>query len=132
MKQGTVYFHKGFRFHDGEIKDKLFIILNTPRQNEFFITCKTTSQPNSRPDKEGCHNDLNLYVLRENHDFFTEKTWVQFHEYYPISQELLFRYKGRGIIIKKAELREQTIRAIINCVSKSNDISVLYLSMIQR
>jgi hypothetical protein len=86
MKQGTVYLHKDFRFHDGEVKDKFFIILNTPRQNEFFITCKTTSQQKWRPDREGCHNIDNVYVLRENDDFFQKKTWVQFEEYYNISQ----------------------------------------------
>jgi hypothetical protein len=132
MKKGTVYLHLGYRFPDGEIKDKFFIILNTPRQDEVFITCKTTKEQKWRPDREGCHSNNNLYVLRANEDFFPLKTWIQFHEYYPISQELLLRYKDRGIIIKKAELREQTIRAIINCVSRSGDISGLYLSMIQR
>jgi len=132
MKQGTVYLHLDYRFPDGGIADKFFIILNSPRENEFFITCKTTKEQKCRPDKEGCHNESNLYVLKENDDFFPLKTWVQFHEYYPISQELLFRLKERGIIIKKAELRYQTIRAIINCVGRSDDISPFYWSMINR
>jgi len=132
MKKGTVYFHQGCRFHDGVIGNKLFVILNTPRQDECFITCKTTSQPDSRPDREGCHNMDNLYVLRENDDFFNQKTWIQFHEYYNVSQERLFNLRDRGIITKKAELREQTIRAIINCISRSEDICPLYLSMLNR
>lgn len=132
MKQGTVYFHMGCRFHDGEIGDKLFIILNTPRQNEFFITCKTTSQQKWRLKKEGCNSNDNYYVLRENVDYFNKWTWVQFQDYYPISQELLQRYIDRGIITKKADLREQTIRAINNCVCNSDDISPLYISMINR
>jgi hypothetical protein len=131
MKRGTVYFHKDFRFPDGGVEDKLFIILNNPLKDEYFITCKTTSQQKWRPDKEGCHSIDNVYVLRANYDFFNEKTWVQFHEYYPISQDLLLKYVNRGIIVKKAELKEQKIRAIINCISKSEDISGLYLSMIQ-
>lgn len=132
MRQGTVYFHKGCRFHDGEIGDKLFIILNTPRSNEYFITCKTTSQQKWRSDKKGCNSNDNYYVLKENYDFFNEKTWVQFHDYYTISQELLQRYINNGIITKMANLKNQTIRAIINCIGNSDDISGLYWSMINR
>lgn len=134
MKQGTVYLHLGYRFPNGEVKDKFFIILNTPRQNEFFIPCITTSQQKWRPDREGCHNADNVYVLREDVDFFHKKTWVLFgvYDYYPLSQELLFDYLNRGIIIKRAELRQQTIRAIIKCVGRSEDISGLYWSMINR
>jgi hypothetical protein len=132
MKQGTVYFHIGCRFHDGEIGDKLFIILNTPRPNEHFITCKTTSQQKWRSDREGCHSHDNYYVIRENYDLFNEKTWVQFHDYYPISQELLQRYINNGTVRKMADLRNQTIKAIINCIGNSNDISGLYWSMINR
>jgi hypothetical protein len=132
MKQGTVYFHRGCRFHDGEIGDKLFIILNTPRQNEYYITCKTTSQQKWRSNKEGCNSTDNYYVIRENDDFFIERTWIQFHEYYRISQELIQRFVKNGIITKKADLRNQTIKAIINCVGKSEDISGLYWSMINR
>lgn len=134
MKQGTVYLHLGFRFRDGEVADKFFIILNTPRQNEKFITCITTSKQKWRPDSEGCHNSDNVYVLRENNDYFVKKTWILFgvHDYYPMSQELLFDYVNRGKIIKKAELRQQTVRAIINCVGRSEDISGLDWSMINR
>jgi hypothetical protein len=134
MKQGTVYLHLGYRFPNGVVKDKFFIILNTPFQNEFFISCITTSQQKWRSDKEGCHNADNAYVLRENYDFFPKKTWVLFgvFDYCAVSQELLYDYVKKGIIIKKAELREQTIRAIINCVGKSEDISGLYWSRINR
>ena len=134
MKQGTVYLHLGYQFPSGVVKNKFFIILNTPRQNEYFIPCITTTQQRWRSDREGCQNADNVYVLRENYDFFTEKTWVLFGvgDYYPMSQELLSNYVDRGIIIERADLREQTIRAIINCIGKSEDISGLYWSMINR
>lgn len=132
MKQGTVYLHLGHRFPNGEVKDKFFVILNTPLNKEYFITCITTSQQKWREDREGCHNTDNFYVLRDNCDCFPKKTWVLFDEYYLRSQELIQEYINRGIIVKKAEFREQTIRAIINCVGRSEDISGLYWSMINR
>lgn len=132
MKQGTLYLHLGYRFPDGEVKDKFFVILNNPRPDEFFITCKTTKEQKWRPDKEGCHSSYNVYILRANNDYFPLKTWIQFDEPVRISQERLFRLKDRDIIIKRADLREQTIRAIINCVCNSDDICPLYISMIKR
>lgn len=132
MKRGTIYLYMGFTFPDGQVKDKFFIILNTPLNKEYFITCITTSQQKWRADREGCHNLYNFYVLRDNYDFFAKKTWVLFDEYYPMSKELLSEYITRGIITKKAEFREKTIRTIINCVSNSEDISGLYKSMINR
>lgn len=134
MKQGTVYLHLGYQFPGGVVKNKFFIILNTPIQNEFFIPCITTTQQRWRSDREGCHNADNVYVLRENYDFFPEKTWVLFGvgDYYPVSQERLFNYVDRRIIIKRAELRQETIRAIINCIDKTEDKSGLYWSMINR
>jgi hypothetical protein len=134
MKQGTVYLHLGYQFPSGVVHNKFFIILNTPRPTEFFIPCITTTQQRSRSDREGCHNTGKHYVLRENFDFFPEKTWVVFGpgDYYPMSQEQLFNYVKRGIISKKAELRQETTRAIINCIGRSEDISGYYWSMINR
>lgn len=134
MKQGTVYLHLDFRFRDGDKANKYFIILNIPLLNENFIPIITTTKQKWRPDNEGCHYPNNVYVLRENYDFFPEKTWVLFgvYDYYPISQEQLFNFIKRGIIIRKADLRQQTIKAIINCVGKSEDIGGLYWSMINR
>lgn len=134
MKQGSVYLHLGYQFPSGVVKDKFFIILNTPRQDEVFISIMTTTQKRWRSDEEGCHNTDNYYVLKGNYDFFTEKTWVVFgpRDYYPISQQLFYNYVNRGIINKKAELRRETIKAIINCIHETNNISGLYWSMINR
>ena len=67
MKRGTVFLHKNYQFPDGGIADKFFIIVNNSGPNDPILTCKTTSKPDSRPDKEGCHYLKNLYVLRPNH-----------------------------------------------------------------
>ena len=76
MKQGTVYLHLDFRFRNGDMADKFFIILNTLLKDEYFIPIITTSKQKWRPNEEGCHNVNNVYVLRENYDFFPKRTWV--------------------------------------------------------
>ena len=70
MKKGTVFLHKNYQFPDGGIADKFFIIINNPDRNDPFLTCKTTSKQDSRPDQVGCHHERNTYVIREKEDFF--------------------------------------------------------------
>jgi hypothetical protein len=39
MLKGTVFYHRNFRYKDGEIGDKLLIVLNSPviPQNQSFL-----------------------------------------------------------------------------------------------
>ena len=79
MKKGTVFLHKNYQFSDGGVADKFFIIVNNPGPQDPFLTCKTTSKKDSRPDQVGCHHIKNVYVIRENEDFFPKRTWVPFY-----------------------------------------------------
>lgn len=132
MKRGTVFLHKNYQFSDGGIADKLFIIINNPGPDDPILTCKTTSQRNSRPEREGCHYLINIYVLRPNEDFFKLKTWVQFYTIYRFNPKQLMRLFIVGDVIKMAELRHQTISAIVNCVMKSEDISFYDLELLKK
>jgi hypothetical protein len=132
MKKGTVFLHKDYYFADGGVADKYFIILNDPMGTEPFLTCKTTSRQNSRPDKIGCHFAQNIYVIGDKEDFFPKKTWVQFYILYPVSPKRLTFLVNAGDVTKEAELRTQTINAIVNCVKYSEDISYYHLEMLKR
>lgn len=132
MKRGTVFLHKNYQFPDGGIANKFFIIVNNPGPNDPILTCKTTSKQDSRPDKEGCHYLKNVYVLRDNDDFFELKTWVQFYILYRFNHKELMKLVHSGEVIKMAELRPQTISAIVNCVIKSEDITFSDLELIKK
>ena len=132
MKKGTVFLHKNYQFPDGGIADKFFIIINNPVPNDPILTCKTTSKQDSRPHSEGCHYVENVYVLRENDDFFRLRTWVQFYILYRFNHNELSRLENNGEVIRMAELRPQTISAIVNCVKKSEDISFYDLELIKK
>ena len=132
MKKGTVFLHKNYQFPDGGIADKFFIIINNPVPNDPILTCKTTSKQDSRPYNEGCHYVQNVYVLRENDDFFRLRTWVQFYILYRFNHNELRRLEHNGEVIRMAELRPQTISAIVNCVKKSEDISFYDLELIKK
>lgn len=132
MKKGTVFLYKKYRFPDGGITDKLFIIINNPGPNDPILTCKTTSKQDSRPDKEGCHYLKNVYVLRDNDDFFELRTWVQFYILYRFNHKELIKLMNSGEVKTMAELRPQTISAIVNCVKKSEDVTFYDLELIKK
>lgn len=132
MKKGTVFLHKNYQFPDGGTADKFFIIINNPGPNAPFLTCKTTSKQDSRPVNEGCHYLKNVYVLRENDDFFKLRTWVQFYTLYRFNHKELMKKDHSGEVIKMAELRPQTTSAIVNCVKKSEDITFYDLELLKK
>lgn len=132
MKKGTVFLHKDYQFPDGGMADKLFIIINNPGPKDPFLTCKTTSKQDSRPDQVGCHYLKKVYVIRENEDFFKLRTWVQFHTLFRFYHDRLMKLLKNGDVEVMAELKTQTTSAIVNCVRKSEDITFYDLELIKK
>ena len=130
--RGTIFLYYSFPFTDGYSKDKYFIILNDPDPNDLIVACITTSQPDSRPEQEGCHHTHNLYVLDPNYDYFPKKTWVQFFRVFKFGQEIFQRSIKDGDIERKSILKPETIRAIINCIERSEDIPHYDLQLIRK
>lgn len=133
MDKGTIIYHRVFQFHNGEIGQKLLIILNTPNINkqEPYICCKTTSQQKYGIDKEGCHSQSNIYVLNANSDWFKDKTWVQFHELYEFDCKMFLKEHFNGNLEIKGKLKDVTKSAIINCIKRSEDISNYHLTLLR-
>lgn len=87
MKKGTILFHPRFKFKDGEIGEKLLIILNTPENNNIpLLVCKTTSIEKYGITNQGCHSQSNIYYIDADFDFFKKNTWIQFHEIYELNK----------------------------------------------
>ena len=131
MNKGTILFHRDFQFHNGQSGEKLIIVLNTPQDNEPYLCCKTTSKPKFNIDKEGCHSQKNIYVINPNYDWFKMKTWVQFYELYEFERAKFLQAHFTGVLDIKGELRENTMRAIVNCTKRSDDVSKYHISLLR-
>ena len=131
MDRGTILYHRAFEFKDGEIGQKLLIILNTPQNEAPYLCCKTTSKSKYGLEKEGCYSNKNIYVLIPSPQCFKEKTWVQFHELYEFDSRLFLQAHFRGELDIKGMLPEQITNAVVNCVKKSEDISKYHLSLLK-
>ena len=130
MNKGTILFHRDFQFHNGQSGEKLIIVLNTPKDNEPYLCCKTTSKQKFGIEREGCHSQKNIYVITPNFDWFKMKTWVQFHELYEVEPEKFLQAHFTGDLDVKGELKENTIRAIVNCIKRSDDVSKYHLTLL--
>ncbi len=132
MQRGTVLLHEKFEFENGDIGKKFLIVLNNPAQNDPHLVCPTTSQRGNRPDMEGCHPGKGVLVLRAGYDFFKLQTWVQFYRIYEKDANAFLQDHFKGRLNIKANLRDQTIRSIVNCIKKSPDISKYHKELISK
>jgi len=131
MNKGTILFHRDFQFHNGQSGEKLIIVLNTPKDNEPYLCCKTTSKQKFGIEREGCHSQKNIYVINPNFDWFKMKTWVQFHELYEFERAKFLQAHFKNSLDVKGELKANTIGAIRNCIKRSDDVSKYHISLLR-
>ena len=133
MEKGTILFHEKFRFVDGELGEKLLIILNTPDPKvEPYLLCRVTSQGKNKPRIFGCQEDLSLFFLPANHDFFEKDTWIQLYEIFPFDAAALIQDHFNKQLNVLGKLKDLTIRQLMNCIRKVKDISLRHKDMILR
>jgi hypothetical protein len=132
---GDVYFHKSFKFKDGEVGEKLFVVLNEPDlgRNEPYLVVKTTSRFLKENLREGCNPALGGFFLRSERDIFDLDTLIQLTDIYEFDPGALIRDGIDKFLFHKGTLTALTITQIINCFKKlKDDISVKHFEMIMR
>lgn len=128
--RGKIYSYKNFTFRDGGTSNKLLILVSEPKGSDDWVFVKTTSKVKAR-DQEGCHPCHGLFVVNAKGDFFQQKTWIQFQELYPLNHAKILKAKFGGDLKELGQLREQTVRAIVNCIKKSDDLSPVEISWLK-
>ena len=122
MQKGEIFFHKNLEFFNGEFGKKLLVLLNTPKKQENYIFCKTTSQEKERPKVPGCHPNKSLFFIPAGQEFLNENTWIQLEEFHQFHATTVLQHKWKGYLERKGKLQDLTIRQIINCIKKLKDI----------
>ena len=125
MRAGAVIFHENFEFHDGEHADKLLIVLNDGIDKPLLLLKTTSQQKGYRLNEPGCHPEKSYFFLPVSWDSFSKDTWVLLYEQYPIPEENL-----NGRIRVLFHLQDQNLRAIINCLRRTEDVSAENLSLL--
>lgn len=128
MNPGSVLFYRNFTFEDGAQSDKLLVTLS-PIVRDKILAVKTTSRQRKRPLKDGCHPSgyESVFTFNANQAGFKTTTWIILTPYILNVADLLQK-RTSGDVSVKFELRTTDLRAIINCLKKSDDVSINHLS----
>ena len=124
MSPGTILFDRNFQFKDGEVGEKIFILLNNGSSGT-YVSVKTTSNGSRYGLTAGCQ------VLERFPNFFipvhaaclNDNTWVQLHVFYEFNAADLMQTVMSGEIHRIGVLPEKLANELISCSSHSNDIT---------
>lgn len=129
--KGEVYYSDKFQFSDGNIGQKLFIILNNPSGTEPYIVAKTTTTKPNRQYKTGCNHDLGIFFIQGEKECFPDDTFIQLIELYPFTNNDFL--KGHfDVSLKRIDvLSDLCLRQILNCLKRMReDIPQQYFKLI--
>lgn len=123
---GDVFHDPNFRFPDGEVGNKLLVILAISKSNDYIIA-RTTSKPRAHSWTYGCHNDSvepNFFIPKTLNLFHVD-TWVCL-DYLVDMDSFEFDEKvGNGSIHKLIKLPTNIFKAVIDCASRADDTSLM-------
>lgn len=131
MKPGDVLFHKDYKFDDGDTSDKLLIVLAAAPPHEVMVVL-TTSQQHRRELRDGCHTNpgQSYFTFNANPGGFKKTTWVLLTPRLMFVRALELKMDS-GQVKPVQSLRETDLRAVINCLKKSDDVSPFHLSLLK-
>jgi hypothetical protein len=135
MARGAVYFHPQFKFHDNEIGEKRFVILNEPRGDEPYLVAKTTTNLRDKAYVKGCHPAQRaFFVPAGSEEALPLDTLIQLFEFYEFSKAELLEASLRDKLLEhRGNLTVLTIAQLVNCIKKLKyDIPQQYFELITR
>ena len=125
LTHGAIFFDEEFVFHDGEVSQKLFVVLGS--QNGSALVAKTTSRNRRYTNDYGCQtsNRYPAFFLPRGCCCFQEHTWVCLSEFYEFTSSRLFQDMVFGKIRLIGELPNDKAKEVMLCAKECDDISVL-------
>lgn len=130
MQKGEIFFHKNLLFKNGETGEKYLVLMNTPTKQDKYVFCKTTTQQKTKSKNPGCNPGELVFFIPAQKDWFPKDTWIQLHEYYQFhAVEAIQDYWDHNLL-EKGVLQDLTIRQLVNCVKRLEDVEEESLELI--
>lgn len=124
--EGSVFYDPNFPFHDGELGQKLFIVLNNG-QDGSFLTVLTTSKQKRMSEVAGCHaTDFPANYHFPGGSEFPRDSWLLIDEIYEFDCYAVTQKIKQGLIIKKAPISSTALIDVLDCIVESDGISLLH------
>ena len=124
MTPGSILHDKNFQFKDGEIGNKLLIVLNDGA-NYPYIIVKTTSKQKTKGKDEGCQlndNPPNFFLPKGSCSFELD-TWAELIEFYEFDVNQVFTKKLNKTLELKNSLPKTILKDLLNCAKNCDDIT---------
>ena len=121
---GSILHDKSFQFKDGEIGNKLLIVLNEDA-NYPYIIVKTTSKQKSKGRDEGFQlNDKppNFFLPKGSCSFKLD-TWAELIEFYEFDVNEIFSKKLSKTLELKNSLPKSILKDLLDCAKSCDDIT---------
>ena len=116
---GDIISYKNFVFSDGDIADKLFVVLN----EDPCLVLKTTSKPHRyNKASQGCNENLKVFFAPISwQSCFKKDTYIQLPQIFEISTHELLSGGALGsdtIKILKSQISDDCLPELINCLKQ--------------
>ena len=133
MTPGSILHDTNFRFKDGEIGNKLLIVLNDGKDSPYIIL-KTTSKQKSKGKDEGCQlNDKppNFFLPKDSCSFEKE-TWIELNEFFEFELSEIFKKRLAKTLDYKNTRPKHILKDLLNCAINCDDISEFQENIIRK
>lgn len=123
MIVGSIFFDTDFHFHDGDIGEKLFLILGL--DSGVVLVAKTTSQPYGKGIIFGCQpsDRFHNFYLPVNSSYLTKNTWICLDEFYELKNSDLLKKHFSGHVKHICNLTDEITLKVQQCALESDDIT---------
>lgn len=127
MTEGSVFYDPNFPFHDGEIGQKLFVLLNDGQDGSFLTVLSTTKQKRMS-GVAGCHaNDFPANYHFPAGTDFPDNSWLLIEEIYEFDCYSLRQKVKTGAIAKKLPISPASLIDVLDCTIESDGVSLQHL-----
>jgi len=105
---------------DGSFGEKLFIVLNNPKESEPYIVVRTTTTEPEHSFRELCNPELQLFFIKKkpNGEVFKKDTFVQLSETFPFTQYDFLSGHFDSSLQFIGCLSNLCLRQLLNCIYK--------------
>ena len=127
MNCGTVIYDQHFQFTNGQILDKLLIVICEFGEDHLVLT--VTSQTKNRKPIPGCQikNKPPTFFLPKGTCWFQKDTWVELH----VVNELP-SYRTKAVKQYDGALTIELMKEILDCLLQSDFVEEYYLDHIRK
>ena len=132
MTPGTILFDRNFQFKDGELGEKIFIVLNDGMRG-FYVAVKTTSKGRLFGNLHGCQVTERYpnFLLTLGCCILEKRTWVQLDTFFDFVSGGLMEKVVTNQIQRIGILGDELTRELLVCITHAEDLTTAQENEIQ-